>query len=111
MTTYEDAERDYLKHRSQTALRALTGGKDQLPPDADWLSKLPVGSVVLVNYHEGFGSAILQKYQVTNKSKYAVELWDTEKDMRLWVVPTLFCKEFRHFETLYEGTTEQEVDG
>jgi hypothetical protein len=110
MTTYEDAEQDYMRHKSQVALRLLKGGSNE-PPDTDWLSKLPIGSVVLVNYHEGFGSAILQKYQVTNKSKYAVELWDTEKDMRLWVVPTLFCKEFRHFETLREVVEEQEVDG
>ena len=108
MTTYEEAEQEYLRMNSKNNLRLVPGGKTD-PPDPDWLSKLPIKSVILVNFQEGFGSTFLMKYQISSKSKYAVELWDTEKDTHIWVIPTLFCKEFRLYEILH--LEEKETDG
>lgn len=107
MTTFEEAEEDYLRHNSKTNLRLLPGGKMN-PPDPDWLSKLPVGSRILVNFQEGFGSTFLMHFQISDKSKHAVQIWDLEKDNYKWVIPTLFCAEFRLFEILH--LEEKETD-
>jgi hypothetical protein len=108
--TYEEAEKDYLKHKQQANLKLLPGGKSG-PPYADWLSELPVNTVFLVDYQETCGSRtmFLPKWQIVNKTKLAVELWDTEKDQRVWIIPFNFCQDFRLFEILHqEGTPNQE---
>lgn len=109
--TYEEAEQDFLEHKERLKLKLLPGGKIG-PPWSDWLSELPVDTVFLADYQETAGSRtmFLPKWQISNKSRLAVELWDTEQNKRMWVIPFNFCQDFRLYEILYRGKEEKEVD-
>ncbi len=109
MSIHDGIDEDHKRLNSKVNLLALAGGKTS-PPNPDWLSPLPVGTVILVNFQEGFGSTFLMKFQVSDKSKYAIELWDRDKDTHSWVVPLLFCREFRLFEILHLEQEEKEED-
>jgi hypothetical protein len=79
-----------------------------LPPIDNWLSKLKVGTTILVSSNDG--NPMVSEYDVVMITEKSVELLSNlnEPEVFIWVNPIRFCKYYSLQEILHEPETEEQ---
>ena len=91
--------------------KASNSGFNTPPSDGDWLTPLEIGTIFLVQEKNNPKNFNLGQFQIADKTERSVFLASNLNGLvKTFVVPTIFCNQYRLYEVLAVVVPEQELE-